>query len=250
MAIRYDAEFSQDIKRVVSNFNRKVARLEKKGKELIPERVSVKELKANYDKRYELKRKLRELQRFSQRGVEEVIKTEGGVKTTKYALENLRRDIRRAQYRLTLERKKLQQYITPNMITRRGPLNLVESRKILLSKDIYKLSRRELESIRANITRVLDSDRRAEKFQANLMQIIYREASFGGVADSTLENIEKVFTKFTPEQFMRFYQTMPYVQALLDYYPNDGKEISQTRMKDIIEAVEQQLPNIQQEYGI
>lgn len=249
MAIRYDAEFSQDIKRVVSNFNRKIARLEKKGRELLPDRVTVRELKESYDKRYELKRKLKELQRFSQRGVEEVIKTEGGVKTTKYALENLKRDVRRTQYRLTLERKKLENLTTPYAMTKRGALNLVEARKKLLTKDLYKMSRRELETIRANITRVLDLDNKAEQFQGNILQILYTEASFGGASESTLSNIEKTLAGFTPEQFMRFYYGMPYVQALMDYYPGDGKDIPQTRMKDILEAIEQQLPLIQKEFG-
>ena len=242
MAIKYDPNLNKEIRRVVSNFNKKVTRLEKQGKELLPDKVYVADLKAEYDKRYELKRKLKELQRFSTRGVEEVIRTEGGVKTTKYALDNLKRDIRRSQYRLTMEQKRLERKITPLDITRKGRLNLVQSRKRLLSRDINLVSRSQLDTIRANVTRVLDYDKRTEKFQSNFFQILFSEASYSKVDEEILDEIQAQLFKLTPDELLRLAKENPNIKALIDYSPTEGNYIPQKRMRQILETINLQLP--------
>lgn len=249
MAIRYDQEFNQSIQRVVSNFNRKIARLEKQGKELLPDRVYVKDLKSEYDKRYELKRKLKELQRFSNKGVEEVIRTEGGVRTTKYALDNLKRDIRRSQYRLTREAIRLQRKITPLDITRRGSLNLVESRKKLLSRDVKKLSPSQFKTVEANVARVLDYDKRTEQFQANYFQILFSDATYSGVSQKTIDNIIAQLSTLSPEQLLQLSKENPHIRAILDYSPTEGNYISQKRMNDILKTIEAELPQILEEFN-
>lgn len=249
MGIRYDQKLNEDIRRVVSNFNAKIARLEKQGKELIPDRVYVSQLKAEYDKRYELKRKLKELQRFSRRGVEEVIKTEGGVKTTKYALDNLKRDIRRSNYRLSREITRLERKITPLDITRRGALNLARSRKDLLSRNIAKLNKRQLESIKANVNRVLDYDKRTEQFQANFFQVIFSEAAYSGVSQDILDSIQNTLAGLTAEQLLQLSKENPHIKALLDYSPTEGTYVSEQRMRDILTTIEAELPMILQEFN-
>ena len=175
MAISYDRQFNEYIQRVVNNFNRKVDRLEKQGKELLPDKVYVADLKSQYDKRYELKRKLRELQRFSTQGVEEVIKTEGGIKTTKYALENAKREIRRAKYVTTRDIKRLERKSTPLTITRNGALNLAKARREILSRDVTKVTKRQLESMLSNVNRILDYDKKSEEYQQNFFQVLFSQ---------------------------------------------------------------------------
>ena len=90
MAIRYDKKLSQELARTVRNFNKKVYRLEKLRRELIPERVTVASLKQEYTSRAELMRRLRELRGFSARGAEDIITTAGGARLTKYEFNILK----------------------------------------------------------------------------------------------------------------------------------------------------------------
>ena len=108
MAIRYDKKLNQEINRTIKNFNQKIARLEKQERELLPSKISKKELKESVYTRQELQRRLKELQRFSKRGAEDVIETKGGVKLTKYELENLKKDKARIKQKISREKNRLE----------------------------------------------------------------------------------------------------------------------------------------------
>ena len=103
MAIRYDKKLNQEINRTIKNFNQKIARLEKQKKELLPSKITKKDLKDNVYTRTELYRKLKELQRFSHRGAEDIIETKGGVKLTQYELSNIKRENTRIKRNITRE---------------------------------------------------------------------------------------------------------------------------------------------------
>ena len=60
MAIRYDKKLNNEINRVVKNFNQKIARLEKQERELLPAKISTKQLKSESYSRTDLRRKLKE----------------------------------------------------------------------------------------------------------------------------------------------------------------------------------------------
>ena len=68
----------------------------------------IKDLKDNYFNRTDLRRKLKELKRYSNRGIEETITTSGGVTMSKYELKNIQIESRRIKANLTREIKKLQ----------------------------------------------------------------------------------------------------------------------------------------------
>lgn len=76
--IRWTENDSRELTRSVKNFNAKVKRLEEKYKGrsdvVIPEKVSVKELKELVGTRRDLNREIKSLQRFSKRGSEELVK--------------------------------------------------------------------------------------------------------------------------------------------------------------------------------
>lgn len=250
MAIRYDQNLNKEIQRVVSNFNKKVARLEKQGRDLLPEKIYVADLKAEYDKRYELKRKLKELQRFSTRGIEEVIETEGGVRTTKYALDNAKRELRRAKYRESIFIKKEEKKSTPLTITRNGSINLAKDTLELLSKNINQLTPKEYETMMKNVSRILDYDHRGEIFQENFFQILFSEASYSGVKQSTLDNIKSTLSKLTPHQLAELWKVNPNIKAITDYSPTEGNTITKKRMREILEELEEDLPQIIEEYMV
>lgn len=86
--IKWREQDSKEIERVVKNFNAKISRLAKKEpsiKNILPEKIKLKEFKSLINTRQDLKRELKSLKRFSQKGAEKIVvipDTEYNLKTT------------------------------------------------------------------------------------------------------------------------------------------------------------------------
>lgn len=97
--IRWTKQDTQEINKVVRNFNAKVSRLAKKDPSIaniLPEKISAKELKNLINTRQDLVRELNALKRFSKRGSEEIVTvpdTEYDLKITKWQKTEMNRRI-------------------------------------------------------------------------------------------------------------------------------------------------------------
>ena len=229
MAIRYDKKLNQEINRTIKNFNQKIARLEKEERELLPSKITKKQLKSDVYTRNELKRKLRELQRFGQRGVEEVIETSGGVRLTKYELQNIKRENARVKANLTRELNRLsitkptvfgkEQSATFKQMGDIQYLNLLARRKAL-EKNIAKLSKQEFESF----SKLLEKSGKNMQYMNN----IFKENYFKMLTDlayyvdydtSKLELLKEKLMPLKPNSFLRLFKEDKSIRAILDYYP-------------------------------
>lgn len=97
--IRWNANDEQELKRVVRNYNAKINRLIKKNpsmKNVLPEKVSVGQMRKLINTRQDLKREINALKRFSKRGSEKIVDVPGNdynLKTTKWQKEEMTRRI-------------------------------------------------------------------------------------------------------------------------------------------------------------
>lgn len=93
--IRWTKDDKQNLRKAVNNFNSKIKRLEKEGRENLPDKVSYKELvgigelqnfenKNRIYSRGELNNVMRSLQRFSKRGAEDIVTLKSGEQVTKW----------------------------------------------------------------------------------------------------------------------------------------------------------------------
>lgn len=106
MAIRYDKKLNAEIRRVVNNFNAKVRRLEKEGRELLPQKVSVEDFKKSVISRKEIRNSLKDLQTFLEKGSEDIVTTKGGARVSNYQLKVAKRNIRTAKLNYTKQLNK------------------------------------------------------------------------------------------------------------------------------------------------
>lgn len=118
--IRWSEKDNKELQRAVKNFNAKVKRLEKKysGTDvIIPEKVTVKQMRELVNTRRDLQRELKSLQKFTERGSEAVItipNTDNNIQVTKWQKEEMTKRARvinrkRNQRLKALEEKELQQ---------------------------------------------------------------------------------------------------------------------------------------------
>lgn len=106
------SKMNAEINKVVRNYNAKVVRVSKYADSFnysIPEKVSVKELKRNTYTINEMRRKIRNLEKYTQRGMEKTLYTKDGYNVSKYDLEILKRESRRVKNIMTREIKRLEE---------------------------------------------------------------------------------------------------------------------------------------------
>lgn len=97
--IRWQQSDNEQLTKAVKNFNAKIRRLEKKNpdiKNVLPEKISVRQMKELIETRQDLKRELNALKRFSKRGSEEVVTLPDNdykTKTTKWQKQEMTRRV-------------------------------------------------------------------------------------------------------------------------------------------------------------
>lgn len=247
MAIRYDKKLNQEINRTIKNFNQKIARLEKQGNELLPDKISKKELKASVYTRTELNRKLKELQRFSNRNAENIIETRGGVRLTKYELENIKRENARVKRNITRELNRLKvdkpkvfgkkQTSTFSEMGDTDFLNL-QARRKALEKDINKLGKDEFERFK----KLVEKTGRNQQYMNNIFKENYFEmlTDLGYYFDydnDKLSELKDKLMKLKPNDFLKLFKEDKSIRAILDYYPIVTNSFNAINPEDIREDV-------------
>lgn len=229
MAIRYDKKLNQEINKTIKNFNQKIARLEKQQRELLPAKVTKKQLTENVYTRKDLRRKLKELQSFSERGAEEVITTKGGVRLTKYELQKVKKENARLKASISREIKRLsskkpkifgkEQATTFAEMGDTDYLNLV-ARRMALEKDITRLTKEEFEGLR----KLMGKTRNAKDY----MDYVFKENYFEMLTDlgyyfnydkEKLDTLKDQLMQLNTNDFMKLFREDKSIRAILDYYP-------------------------------
>lgn len=207
MAIRYDAELNREIRRAVSNYNKRVKRMLAQEGDLDIELVRVANLKKQFDKRrdllYELSRM--EMIRGDSSSIEKAIK----------------RDIRRAKIKLNWEIKRVKEQegtsrFTPIKSTR---LRNLEARRKSLDKDFKKLGKTQLKTLRYQVDETLRPDpERLQKFYDNFFDMLFANMYFADYYGDDADYIKKQLSKLTPEQLLKAYNEQGAIHAIVDSY--------------------------------
>lgn len=230
MAIRYDKKLNQEIDRTIKNFNQKVARLEKEQRQLLPGKVSKKELKQSVTTRKELVNRLKELQSFSKRGAENIITTSGGAKITQYEKAKIEKEMKIQKAKLTrqINLMKVQkpkvfgkmQDVTFAEMGDQQFLNLLAKRKYLESKDIKNLTPDEIEKLKLYLQKQIEKEKTKDaQFKENYIRILNTLGYYTGYDNFKLQFIHNVLMELDTKTFTKIFNEDKSIQAILEYYP-------------------------------
>ena len=247
MAIRYDKKLNQEINRTIKNFNQKIARLEKQERELLPSKITKKDLKSKVYTRSELQRKLKELQRFSSRGAEDIITTRGGVRLTKYELNEIKRENARVKRNITREINRLKinkpkifgksQTSTFSQMGDTDYLNLVARRRAL-EKDVNRLSREEFERLKKLVEKTGKNQQYMNSiFKENYFKMLTDLAYYFDYDNDKLNLLKQKLMNLKPNDFMKLFKEDKSIRAILDYYPIVTNSFNAINPDDIKEDV-------------
>ena len=242
--IRYDKKLNAEIRRIVSNFNAKVARLEKKNYSNLPERVRISELKDTYYTRSDLRYRLKQLQKFSERGIEQAVITKGGVTTTKYELAVMKQNIRRTKAYLTRQIKSFSS-ITPHVagvkqarsLAQMGDETLtnLKAKRSALNKMVDRLSPSEFTSFRkyANLQYTNMTRRNAIFLWDSYMQLIDDLAFRAGLDKDKVNDFKAKLLKMNPNKFYMMFKDEQLFTTFVDYYAGKTGVLSDEDKKNV-----------------
>ena len=229
MAIRYDKKLNTEINRVIKNFNQKIARLEKQEKDLIlPQKITKKELKQDYFTRTDLRRKLKELERYSTRNIENTITTNTGIKMSKYELINLKKESQRIKASLTREIHKLEtlkptvfgkpQASTFSQMGDQYYLNLKARREALNKGDIINLRSEQLQRYKDLLAKTYKNKRYYDNvFKDNYLKMLTDLGYYYGYDKAKLADLKEKIMELDSASFLKLFRQEKSIQAILDY---------------------------------
>lgn len=226
MAIRYNKELNTTINAIVRNYNAKITRLEKVEEELyLPEKTSVRELKESVKNRQELKRMLKDLQRYSERGMEQTVRFSSGVEMSRYQADKLKRNLRIAKAKAT---RQINTFTSTPIKVFGIPQNTpheydesyinLKAQREKLEKDISKLNKRELERLEANINDLLESYEMEEQYKNNWLDMIEKLGYYGEIDSTKIAEIKERIKNISPSNFTKLYRNEKSIKALQELY--------------------------------
>lgn len=244
MAIRYDKKLNNEIDKTIRNFNAKITRLEKQGfsPNLLPNKITKKALKEDYDYRKGLVRKLNEMKSFSKRGAEETLSIDGD-EITKYEFEIIKKNIANAKRILTrniknYENKKVKiagknQPSTFSQIGDQAYLTDIAKREAL-NKNIKKLTKEDLKRIEKLAKKTIEKNYYMNSiFKSNYLEMLTALGYQAGYDKEKMEKIEEKIMKLKPAEFLKLFNEDKAIKSILDYYPIITGQIKGMNIEDI-----------------
>lgn len=242
--IRYDPRYNQEINRVVSNFNRKVRRLEKEERELLPSTVSVRDIKDKFTNKRDLNKYLNDLRRFSKRGAETIVNV-GGKDYTRYQIDLFRINLRRERAALDRDIKRSQSMKHRYPVQHDINVQNLRNRRARLSESWTELISTKLDEQIGSYFKKLET-------YDNYFEVLFQDAYLIDYPEEKINHIKKNLLKLSPNQFMRALQDAPEVQFIFDYYHSLTRQTGRVggrTIKDSFDALYDRIDEIVNEYS-
>ena len=248
MAIRYDEKLNKEILKTVRNFNAKVARLERQGVALPVEKVSIREIKRDFTDRRDLLSYMRELRKFSQRGVERIAyvdrwENQFSVYEFKVGGIRQRRAIREAERLLAEAREtKRTEGGVPGDQSLMGTdyAATIEANLEKLQKERFHQKRLTAEK-KAKIVRAAKATLGSKKYQFAIKDNFFRHLSIlgesAGLPSSYIEEIIQGLKQINGKDFERIRQAEELIDTIENYYPQWKNAKTKQQRQQIGETV-------------
>ena len=220
--IRWRDSDTAELKRAVKNFNAKITRLTKKSPELVPllpDKLSVKDLKNNITTRADFSREINSLGRFTKRGSEKVVKSSRGAQALKWDINEFNIKQRTENARRARKQKKLDEIEMKSRGKstglKRGEMGSINRNALNPSKKKFKnLSQKEWEKAKEAMNNLFDvkaQEQKKERFQQNYIKGLKDM----GYSDSLIKLVESK----SPDEFVEIFNTDTEAQFDFIYDP-------------------------------
>ena len=226
MAIRYDKDLKTQIRRLVTNYNAKIKRLQRKNAQNLPSKITTKLLKSKAKNRGDLKRMMKNLGEFTKRGAEKNIMVKGK-SIPQYRYKQAQR------YRSLISRrlKAREQFVKTTHPTYEGvkekftiaeqfdeeTRNIETLRKRLLDVDYLEFTPSDM----ADYIAQLESNARTvnlTQWQQNYADMLLDVGYVHGIEHQKLHDLREKLLDLSPSQFDKLFKTESTIKQLIYYY--------------------------------
>lgn len=200
--IRWRDSDTQELQRLINNFNNKIYRTKKAHPEMedfLPSRVSKKDLVNSIETRADFKRIANSLARFSKRGAEAPVVSTRGARATQWEIDEFKRKQQIENARRTRERKALEEkevkIAGKGTGQTRAQMGSVKENELKPSrKNFQNMSQKEWELASKNIDNQLNATKRHERMEQMRENYLkgLTEAGFADASPELVEIIKKI----------------------------------------------------------
>lgn len=220
MAIKYTPDFNKEIRRIVSNFNRKRNRAIKRGFTHLPDRVLVSDLKKRYESRKLLEQELKLLKSFNEEkdSALDIVETMGGARLTSWELKYLRNNIEYAKQFYDRQIQEAGEIQTDMMISKAEYINNLRAKRSYLDMELSQLSPSQLKTYKRTIDEYLSANKRdinAYRSWLKEVETIMRHMGYG---NDTINRFFEGFENLTPRQFVTMYRQNSIISRIYELY--------------------------------
>lgn len=244
MAIRYNKKLNNEIYRAVYRFNKKIGDLEKLNNAniVIPNRITTKDLKQDYNTRTNLRKRINELNRFLKPGQEAKIELKDNDSISKWELSNINIRLRTVKAKTTRRinylkntKPKILGIEQAETYARQGSTEYrreLARREYLESKTLTDLSLEDLREFNKKITGMIQT-RTNKQFRESYKEMLRDNAYFHNVDSDTLNNIESKLDKLNDKDFVNLFNNDEAIKEVLFAYEMTFKETRNALKKGI-----------------
>lgn len=233
--VKVSPKINNELNKVIRNFNAKVKRLEKTGRDLeLPQKITKKELLENISDKGELKRNIKQLQRFSRKGAEQMTYLGSGERISVWEKNEFIIQKRTATAKLTRKIKDLQgksikvagkkQSGTFESVGDSSYLNLVAQRDRIRNKRFEELTKRDLTRYKALTRKILKEGHNSvfrESYKTMVIDMTYKYEYDQDKTDQILDKIDQLKDK----EFLKLFNEDRAIKSILFYYSGTKKKV-------------------------
>lgn len=245
--IRYDEKLNREINRIVTNYNAKINRLNKKGISNIPSKLTktkIEEIKKISKSRLELRRELKYYQRFSSRGGEKIINV-NGTNIPRYQYETIKELTRLSKRRYNKQIKTLETTNKRGTQYKIAQLESVEMRNLKSRLNYVNKNIEDIENFNKYIETLFRNRSVTDPsiFLENYKKMLKDNFEIYGIDESIFKEINSYLNTLSGNRFYALYQSSSLMKEVLYAYgfikdiqnEDDRKQYQEKFLKNIEE---------------
>ena len=244
MAIKYDADLNNEIRRIVKNFNQKRNRALKRGFSYLPNKAFVSEIKTSFDNRTDLKRYLKELEKFNKLkdyGLE-TVETLAGGRTSRYNLMYIKDNLKDTKAFFDRQIAEANELFAsdPYSIARREYLFNLEQKRRYLDINIMNLDQSGIRTFQKYTAQALNYNKSNITAYKGFLSGVEQIMKNAGIDQKRINQLYEKMANISPAQFIKMYRKSDVIAKLYDIIPSPshGKSMINTSDEEVEDLVE------------
>ena len=233
--INYDANLSKRMSNIVRSYNRKISNLNLKGNLRTPKRITIKDLKEQYYTRKDLIHKLNEMEKWTERGSENLTKV-GNRWYTQFEIDLFRQ-------RLKTERALLNKELEVSANVTKDEY----SKQLLNKVERYSQDWQTLMSNRKTYEQIMFHRENINQTMDSYLTALFTDFYSFDYPQERIDKMTKELKKLTPRQLQLMLETEPLAKSVFDYYHALTREqkMSKKAMSNVRESFDAFYENIE-----